>query len=235
MLFGLLSIVQVKVSTVRHVFHYKHSAGCVDVNEFTVASIYTAYCSSFVTVHAHLYVWVFLPRACNPYETTDTLGGVLRPVPFDLCDLRPCKFTTWKLRQIGWLFVAVTVKQHLSLEIFMFYFLSLHVLEPAQGISVALLIYSKLCFPRVTSTYTFLMLKVIVKIFRFKNRWKKKIVRHKKHLNENSLYTQENCIWKNLKRAVSPRERTYVDSCFTWYGSTATTMILSRVHAECRW
>lgn len=38
--------------------------------------------------HARAFVCVFLPRACNPYETTDTLGGVLRPVPFDLCDLR---------------------------------------------------------------------------------------------------------------------------------------------------
>jgi len=33
-------------------------------------------------------VCAFLPRVCNPYETTDMLGGVLRPVPFDLCDLR---------------------------------------------------------------------------------------------------------------------------------------------------
>jgi len=37
---------------------------------------------------ARAIVCAFLPRASNPYETTDTLGGVPRPVPFDLCDLR---------------------------------------------------------------------------------------------------------------------------------------------------
>lgn len=53
---------------------------------FTLASTCEVVRVSLLYVRA--FVCAFLPRACNPYETTDTLGGVLRPVPFDLCDLR---------------------------------------------------------------------------------------------------------------------------------------------------
>lgn len=64
------------------------------------------------------FVWVFLPRACNPYETTDTLGGVL--CARFLSTFVICKSTTWNYRRYyDRVFVARAVEQRLSLKVLM--------------------------------------------------------------------------------------------------------------------